>query len=96
MLEIPTAYAAKELCSGIFVAGLDEQRVFNEDVDIATLEVDLSVDYTRKTVSAKMKITGGKPFTAIYRDGIGCTVVDGMTEAELRAQNIGNQAPCLR
>ena len=30
------------------------------------------------------------PFKAIYRDGIGCTLVDGMNEGELRAQTLGN------
>ena len=30
------------------------------------------------------------PFKAIYRDGIGCTLVDGVSEEELRAQPLGN------
>ena len=38
--------------------------------------------------------SGDWPYKAIWRgDGIGCTVVDGMTEAELRAQNVGDQSP---
>ncbi len=28
---------------------------------------------------------------AIWRAGIGCTLVDGLTEAELRAQDLGDQ-----
>jgi len=32
--------------------------------------------------------------TSIWRgDGIGCTVIDGMTEAELRTQDVGDQTP---
>ena len=92
ILELPTAWAAMMLCSGVFVAGLPFEVVFDEDCDFACSVVNATVDYTERSVVATL-LSGDWPYKSIWRgDGIGCTVVDGMTEAELRAQNIGDQS----
>lgn len=75
------------------MAGIDEETVLRDDVDLARLAVDYSIDYAAQTVSTQMKFTGEFPFTALYRPGVGCTGLDGTTEAELRAQDLGDQTP---
>jgi len=67
--------------------------VLRDDVDLARLVVDCSVDYLLKVTSCRMKVSGEFPFTSIYRDGVGCTGLDGTTEDILRAQNLGDQTP---
>jgi hypothetical protein len=74
--------------------GLPFEVVFDEDCDIACFAVNSTVDYTERSVTSVLLNTGEWPVKSIWRgDGIGCTVVDGITEAELRAQNIGDQRP---
>jgi hypothetical protein len=74
--------------------GLPFEVVFDEDCDIACLAVNATVDYTERSVTSVLLNTGEWPVKSIWRgDGIGCTVVDGISEAEIRAQNIGDQRP---
>jgi len=81
------------LCSGIFVAGLPFEVVYEEDCDFVCQAINATVDYEERSVTARLLNSGDWPYKSIWRgDGIGCTVVDGMTEEELRAQNIGDQA----
>ena len=73
------------------MAGLPFEVVFDEDCDIACLAVNATVDYAERSVTAVLLSSGEWPYKSIWRgDGIGCTVVDGMTEAELRAQALGD------
>eukprot|EP00160_Parvularia_atlantis_P003717 Unigene1311_Nuclearia_a/m.4172 Unigene1311_Nuclearia_a/g.4172 ORF Unigene1311_Nuclearia_a/g.4172 Unigene1311_Nuclearia_a/m.4172 type:complete len:479 (+) Unigene1311_Nuclearia_a:16-1452(+) len=93
LVELPSFWAAMMLCSGVFVAGLPFDVAFDEDCDLACLAVNATVNYREQSVTATL-LGGGFPVKSIYRgDGIGCTTVDGLTEEELRAQNIGNQGP---
>jgi CubicO group peptidase (beta-lactamase class C family) len=93
-LEIPSGWSASQLCSAIFVSGIDEETAIRQDVTLlAAATVDIFVDYTEKSVLAQMKGTGQYPVKAIYRDGVGCTWVQGITEEEIRNQNLGNITP---
>ena len=75
---IGAGYAAKQLCSGIFVARLPEHFVLNTDVlprlatvgPIAAL-LDHRTDPEQQTVSASML---GQGMTAQFRPGFGCTL----------------------
>ena len=81
-------------CAGIFVAGLPFEVGFEEDCDIGCLLANVTVDYVDRSVTAYLYNSDLWQLKAIYRgDGIGCTVVDGITEQELRAQNVGDQTP---
>ena len=92
--ELPTSFAAMTLCAGLFSAGLTFDVLFVEDCSTACATVNATVDYNARTVTAFIRVTRSWPVTAIWRgDGIGCTTVDGLTEAEIRAQDIGDQAP---
>jgi len=90
-LPIGTGHTAKTICSNVFISGRDAQDVFKED--IAPLHflfaiTDFKVDPDKKSVSADA--FGFAERKAIYREGLGCTIVNGLTEDELRQQKIGN------
>ena len=92
--ELPTAFAAMIVCGGVFVADLPESVAIDEDCDRACTTVNVTVDATERAVTAVLAVDGSLPFKAIWRgDGLGCTVIDGITEAELRAQDVGDQSP---
>ena len=81
-LNIATSYAAKTMCSGIFVAGRTPEAM-NEDL-YAVSFVGTQVDQVNKSVSSSLY--GLATAKAIYRPGLGCTLVNQTTEAEIRAQ----------
>ena len=75
---IGAGYAAKQLCSGIFVARLPERFVLNTDVlpRLATVGpmaalLDYEIDHARQNVSTSML---GQEKTAQFERGFGCTL----------------------
>jgi CubicO group peptidase (beta-lactamase class C family) len=88
-----TSMTAKLMCSTVFVAGRDEKDVWEQDfmrptwpnkaAELARLKVDHE---TKSVTSTLMGFGHGK---AIYREGIGCTALVGLTEDEVRAQGQG-------
>jgi CubicO group peptidase (beta-lactamase class C family) len=94
VVSILVAYKAKQLCSGVFVAGRDARSVILE-LEVDDLEwlryVDASIDAARKgaTASALGVITR----EAVYRGTAGCALVlDGRQPAAPSAQ-FANRAP---
>jgi CubicO group peptidase (beta-lactamase class C family) len=92
-LPIGTGYAAKYICSSVFVSGREDSVVFREDVEpvnpLAKL-VSYTVDRKSKAVSATA--FGIFESQAIFRDGCGCTLVRGMSVEALKKQPIGAAA----
>ena len=77
--EIAAGYAAKQICSGVFVARLPEHYVVGKDVlpRLATVGplaqlLDYESDARQKRVSARML---GQQVTVRYRPGYGCTLL---------------------
>ena len=94
LLELPTGFAALMMCGALFLSGLPYDVAFAVDCDIACLFANVTVDYAERSVVATVRGTGAWPCKSIYRgEGIGCTVVDGLTEEEIRAQDVGDQTP---
>jgi CubicO group peptidase (beta-lactamase class C family) len=88
-----TSMTAKLACSAVFVAGRDEEAVWNQDFVRRSSPGDsmglarLTFDHGEKSVTSTLVGFGyGK---AIYRKGIGCTAIVGKSEAEVRAQGEG-------
>lgn len=81
LLRVGDAYAAKIVCSNVFLAGRDPSQVLSEDVQAPGHPllrfIRISVDDARKSVTARI-FGFAAPGRAIYREGLGCTtVVDG-------------------
>jgi CubicO group peptidase (beta-lactamase class C family) len=90
-LPIGNGYTAKYLCSQVFLSGRNGGYVFEHEVKPTNALFSLikySIDYKDKTVTA----TGpgfGKPLTALYREGFGCTLAVDSTRDELIKQAQG-------
>ena len=87
MLGIISGYSAKNMCSCVFVAGIDEQKVIDEDLNFSFLGYsDIDVNYDQKRVSATVFGFGKK--TAVYRDHVGCALVsaDNSTPYEFQGE----------
>src|SRR4051812_7100967 len=86
LLLIGSAYTAKTLCTGVFVSGRDPASVLAEDVragQIALLRaIEPTVNAERRIVTASFG--GLAERTAVYLDGLGCTLAIGAEEGSLR------------
>ncbi len=74
-LYIATGYGAKCLASGIFVAGRDADKVVGNDLDYSFVKYTSNIiNYNEKSVTTSL--FGLAKQKAIYRDGLGCCLVD--------------------
>ncbi len=85
LFRIGTGYAAKIVCSNVFLAGRDPREVLAVDVQAPGHPllrlVDVEVDRTEKRVRAGL-LRVFAPSVAVYREGYGCTSLgDGSTVA---------------
>jgi CubicO group peptidase (beta-lactamase class C family) len=85
LMPVITGYAAKNLASGIFVAGRTRESLENEDLHFSVIQ------YTRNTVDPEKKeVTSrflwGKS-KAVYLEGYGCTLVKDYSEEEIKGRN---------
>lgn len=78
LLRVGDGYAAKIVCSNVFIAGRDADAVLAQDVQAPGHPllrfVRISVDDVRKTVTARM-FGFAAPGHAVYREGLGCTTL---------------------
>ncbi|MDX2046546.1 MAG: serine hydrolase [Chitinophagaceae bacterium] len=82
---IISGYGAKNLCSCVFVAGRNEGQVKQEELGSFPLTLgSFTVNYKDSSVTGK--VWGIAEQKAIYRNGFGCTLVNGLTEKEIRSQ----------
>jgi hypothetical protein len=83
-----SGYMAETLCSGLFVSGRDRESIFAEELSGPGYEVlglfQADIDDQRKIVIGSAY--GLWPRTAVFRDGLGCTLAIGETEAHLQAE----------
>lgn len=85
VFPIATGYGAKIMCSGIFVSGRTEKDIKSEDLNfsplnLATFTIDL------KDSSVTCTLAGLASQKAVYRHGLGATLVNDLSEKKLRAQ----------
>ncbi len=82
-LPIITAFAAKGMCSSIFLANKSQERVQAEDLSFFPISLAKSVvNFDEKSVTST--VFGLAKRKAIYRDGLGAVIVLNTPEAELK------------
>ena len=84
---IMAAYGSKIMCSAVFVAGRNEQQVRDQDLSSYMMKLgDFKVNYADSSVTGS--IFGMAKRKAIYRKGLGATVVSELDEQQIRSQQI--------
>jgi CubicO group peptidase (beta-lactamase class C family) len=81
-------YMAQTLCNGLFISGRDPQSL-HEDLRGKGYEllVLFQHEIDRKTKRVSASAFGIGPQTAIFREGLGCTLLDGRSEDALKAES---------
>ncbi|MCD7900494.1 MAG: beta-lactamase family protein [Bacteroides sp.] len=81
---IITGYAAKNLASGIFVAGRTQESLEKEDISFFPINLNKNtVDTDKKEVTSRFLFWESK---AVYINGFGCTLVRDFPEEEIRSR----------
>ncbi len=80
---IGSSYDAKTVCSCTFISGRDFESIKTEDL-YAVPFATINIDNTNQSVTSN--IFGLAETKAIYRPELGCTLVNEMTEAEIRKE----------
>ena len=90
-LPIGTGHVAKTVCSNVFISQRDPATVFREDIaPVHFLFAITKFDVNRAEKSVTSSAFGFFGTRAIFREGCGCTVVNGISEAALRSQTFMN------
>lgn len=85
-LPIISAFAAKGMCSSVFLAGKTPERVAAEDLSFFPISVaKCDINYQEKTVTAS--VFGLAKRKAVYREGLGAVLVLEMPEEELKTRS---------
>ena len=85
MFPVIAGYGAKSLCSCVYLQGRSEADVINNELGTILGKVgSFSIDRTDSSVYGSVWFFTKKK--AIYRRGLGCTLVNGLGEEEIRAQ----------
>jgi hypothetical protein len=85
-VPIITAFAAKGMCSSVFLADKSPDRVEKEDLSFFPINLArCEVNYEEKSVTAK--VLGLASRKAVFREGLGAVLVLDIPEEELRAQS---------
>ena len=92
-LPIATGYSAKIMCSCVFLSNREEASIIQQDLSSFDA-VDINVNYLDSTVTAK--VMGMATRTAVFREGLGCTLALGATVEELKAEQVLIQKPDSR
>ena len=86
-LPIISGYGCKILCSGVFVAGRTPEAVIRDDLGSFPLNLGTyTVDRADSSVTGS--VLGMATRVALYRSGLGATLVNGMTEETLKEQRV--------
>ena len=91
-MSIISAYGAKNLCSCVFVAGREPEQVIAEELG-TTLSALGTYTIDRSDSSAEGSVFGLAQHRAIFRNGLGCTLVNGINEDALRKQPFHGAPP---
>jgi len=91
-LPIITAFAAKGMCSSVFLANKTPERVSAEDLSFFPISLArCKIDYEEKSVTAK--VLGLAKRKAVFREGLGAVIVLDQPEEELKAESFAIPDP---
>lgn len=94
-VPIITAFTAKGMCSSVFLAGKDPERVSAEDLSFFPISLaKAKINYEDKSVTAT--VFGLAKRKAVYREGLGAVLVLNIPEAELRGKSFRIPDPGYR
>jgi CubicO group peptidase (beta-lactamase class C family) len=79
---------AKVLCSSVFVSGRDPADVLATDLE-GTQQSTISTDVDLDAKTATASLFGLFTHTAVYREGLGCTLAIGISVEQLRREAAG-------
>lgn len=82
---VMTGMAAKTMCSCKYVAGRSEQSIRDKELQVFPGLSTMDIVIADSSVSASFL---GTTSTAIYRKGLGCTLLAEQSESEIRGQKI--------
>ncbi|MFM9075864.1 MAG: serine hydrolase domain-containing protein, partial [Bacteroidota bacterium] len=91
-MSIISSYGAKNLCSCVFVTGREPEQVIAEELG-TTLSALGTYEINRSDSSAEGSVFGLARHRAIFRKGLGCTLVNGISEEALRNQPFIGESP---
>jgi CubicO group peptidase (beta-lactamase class C family) len=84
---IISGYGAKNMCSAVFVANRNEQQIRAQELGFFPMKLGtFKVNYTDSSVTGS--VFGFASCKAVYRKGLGATLVNEIPEQDLRNQRI--------
>ncbi|CAF2936074.1 unnamed protein product [Rotaria sp. Silwood2] len=90
-LPIVSGHVAKHICSSVFIADRTEEQQ-QEDLDVFPLKyATYNINYTDLSVTSS--IFGFAQAKAIYRNRLGATLINELTEEEIRGQKFHVEIP---
>jgi CubicO group peptidase (beta-lactamase class C family) len=84
---IISGYSAKMACSCVFLQGRTKESISNEELGSFPLRLG-SIDINYKDSSVTGTVLGLASRRAIYRKGLGCTLVNDLSEQDVRSQRL--------
>ncbi|CAF1323683.1 unnamed protein product [Rotaria sordida] len=84
LLPITSGYGSKYICSAVFIGDHNEEQR-KEDLDFPSMKyVTYNINYTDSSVSSS--VFGFAQTKAICRNGLGATLINELTEEQIRSQ----------
>lgn len=83
---VATGYGAKVLCSAIFLSGRNETEVKAQELEFTPLNL-AAYEVNYKDSSVSCSLFGFAERKAIFRSGLGATLVNELSEQQIRTQN---------
>jgi len=90
-IRVATGLVAHNVCSKVFVSGLDPETVFSETTEragVRRLRPLLKFDVDRGAKLVDASLAGGFSSRAVFRDGLGCVLLHGAKEPYLLKSDI--------
>lgn len=92
---IISGYNAKQMCTCVFVSDRDPKDIDSSDLGESPLNIATNkVNYQDSSVTST--VWGMAVKKAIYRKGIGCTLINDITETQLRSQSFEIPTPAFK